>query len=159
LLLRGDQSNNVRLQDQDVIRVATIQSRVEVSGQVRRPGLYEVTDNEMLGQLIEFSGNYTDSAYTRQVRIQRNTEKEFMILTVDRSNFNNFTLKNGDLIEVDRILDRFANRVSISGAVWRPGDFELTEGMMLSDLIAMADGVKPDVFRSRAVINRLTEGF
>ncbi|WP_062127607.1 SLBB domain-containing protein [Geofilum rubicundum] len=159
LLLRGDQTNNVSLQDQDVIRVATIQNRVEVSGQVRRPGLYEITDEETLAQLIEFTGDYTDEAYTGQVRVKRNTEKEFKMLTVEQSDFNNFPLYNGDVIEVDRILDRFANRVSISGAVWRPGDFELTEGMMLSELIAMADGVKPDVFRSRAVINRLTENF
>ena len=159
LLLRGDQTNNVRLQDQDVIRVATIQNRVEVSGHVRRPGLYEVMPEENIAQLIEFSGNYTDSAYTRQVRVKRNTEREFKILTVGQPDFNSFTLNNGDVVEVDRILDRFENRVSISGAVWRPGDFELTEGMMLSELIAMADGVKPDVFRSRAVINRLTENF
>ncbi len=159
LLLRGDQTSNVRLQDQDVIRVATIQNRVEVSGHVRRPGLYEVTPEETIDQLIAFTGSYTDSAYTRQVRVKRNTEKEFKILTVERPDFNSFTLHNGDVVEVDRILDRFENRVTISGAVWRPGDYELTEGMMLSELIAMADGVKPDVFRSRAVINRLTENF
>jgi protein involved in polysaccharide export with SLBB domain len=159
LLLRGDQTSNVRLHDQDVIRVATIQNRVKVSGHVRRPGLYEVTPGETLDQLIGFTGSYTDSAYTQQVRVKRNTEREFKMLTVERADFNSFTLNNGDEVQVDRILDRFENRVSISGAVWRPGDFELTEGMMLSELIAMADGVKPDVFRSRAVINRLTENF
>lgn len=159
LLLRGDQSNNVRLQDQDVIRVATIQNRVEVSGQVRRPGLYEVTSEETLEQLIEFAGSFTNSAYTQEIRIKRNTEKEIKMLTVGGSDSDSFTLKSGDVIEVDQILDRFENRVSINGAVWRPGDFELTEGMMLSELIAQADGVKPDVFRTRAVINRLTENF
>jgi protein involved in polysaccharide export with SLBB domain len=58
---------------------------------------------------------------------------------------------------VDEILDRFANRVTITGAVWRPGEYELKEGMTLSTLIMEAEGLRPEVFRSRALINRLTD--
>lgn len=159
LLLKGQQSGNIRLQDQDVVRIATIAGRVEVSGQVRRPGLYEITPGETLAQIIAASGSFTDTAYTRQARIKRNTPSERKMLTVDRDAFNDFEMQNGDQVEIDRLLDRFNNRVSIEGAVWRPGDYELQEGMKLSDLLAKAEGLKPDVFRGRGVINRLTEHF
>lgn len=159
MLLRGDQSGNLRLNDQDVVRVATIKNRVEVAGHVRRPALYEVKDDETLAQLIEFSGSFNDSAYTRQVKLIRNSETERMLITVPRSAFDSFLLANGDVVQVDKILDRFSNRVTIEGAVWRPGDYELTEGMTLSQLIALAEGVMPDVFRGRGVINRLSDNY
>lgn len=159
MLLRGDQSGNLRLNDQDIVRVATIKNRVEVAGHVRRPALYEVKDDETLAQLIEFSGSFNDSAYTRQVKLIRNSETERMLITVPRSEFDSFLLTNGDVVQVDKILDRFSNRVTIEGAVWRPGDYELTEGMTLSQLIALAEGVMPDVFRGRGVINRLSDNY
>src|SRR5690554_808591 len=159
MLLHGDQSANIRLEDQDVVRVATIKGRVEIAGQVRRPGLYEIIPGETLAQVLEASGNFSDTAFTRQVRIERNTDTEKALLTVTAGDFNSFELKNGDFVEVDKLLDRFENRVSISGAVWRPGDYELTQGMTLLQLIEKAQGVKPDVFRGRAVVNRLTDDF
>src|SRR5690554_4380322 len=157
MLLRGDQSANIRLQDQDVVRVATIKGRVEIAGQVRRPGLYELLPNETLSDLIEMAGAFTNAAFAGSVRIERNTATEKVMLTVNEEQYPGFTLKNGDLVEVGKILDRFENRVSISGAVWRPGDYELTQGMTLLQLIEKAQGVKPDVFRGRAVVNRLTD--
>src|SRR5690606_13816177 len=50
---------------------------------------------------------------------------------------------------------RYENRVIISGAVWRPGEFELKDGMTLSQLIAEADGLRPDAFMTRGLINRV----
>lgn len=157
LLLRGDQQQNIRLNDQDIIRVSPLVTRVEIRGEVKRPGLYEAGEKESLADLIGFAGHFTDSAYTRQVSVQRNTETERMIVSVNRDNFASFPMQNGDVVSVDPILNRFANRVTISGAVWRPGDYELTEGFTLSQLIQQAEGLKPDVFRERAVINRLDE--
>src|SRR5690554_740142 len=159
MLLHGDQSANIRLEDQDVVRVATIKGQVEIAGQVRRPGLYELLPNETLSDLIEMAGAFTNAAFAGSVRIERNTATEKVMLTVNEDQYPGFTLKNGDMVEVGKILDRFENRVSISGAVWRPGDYELTQGMTLLQLIEKAQGVKPDVFRGRAVVNRLTDDF
>ncbi|ASB49409.1 SLBB domain-containing protein [Alkalitalea saponilacus] len=159
-LISGDQSQNIRLQDQDIIRVGTYANRIEMRGEVKRPGLYEVKIGETLAQLINYAGSFTDSAYVRQIRIHRNTETEREILSVNRERFEHFTMRNGDVVIVDQILDRFSNRVSISGAVWRPGEYEIgEEGLMLSELLQKAEGVKPDAFRSRAIINRLTDNF
>ncbi len=158
-LLKGDQSNNIRLHDQDVIRVATYNKRVLLKGEIKRPGYYEIKEGETLNNAILFSGYFTKSAYTRQLKINRMTETEYMLVSVDRDQYIDFELNNGDEITVDPILNRFSNRVSISGAVWRPGEFELEEGMMLSQLLEKAEGLKPDAFRSRGIINRLSDSF
>ena len=157
LLLRGDQTDNIRLHDQDLVRIATLGNRVEIAGEIQRPALYEVVNGETLADLIHFAGQFTDSAYSRRVIVRRNTDTERKLVTVEREYFSSFNLQNGDRIIVDPILERFANRVSITGAIWRPGDYQLTDGLTLSGLIHKAEGLKPEAFRSRGVINRLDE--
>ncbi len=158
-LIRGDQSDNIRLQDQDVIKIDPFELQVDIQGQVKRTGFFQMTDEETLADLIHYAGRFTDSAYTRQLRIHRNTPTERSVVMVRNEDFDRFTLRDGDVIFVDEILDRFENRVSIDGAVWRSGEFALNEGMTLRDLILEADGLRPDVYRHRGIINRLKDDF
>ncbi|MDZ7719679.1 MAG: SLBB domain-containing protein [Balneolaceae bacterium] len=135
-------------------------NRVEVKGEVKRSDLYfEVKDEETLSDLIRYAGDFSDQAYTRQIRIHRNTATDRRIVTVNQDQFETFQVQNGDVIYVDRILNRFENRVRIEGAVWRGGEFELKEGMTLYDLIMEAEGLRPDAFRSRGLINRLNDDY
>jgi protein involved in polysaccharide export with SLBB domain len=58
---------------------------------------------------------------------------------------------------VGKIIERYANRVTLEGAVMRPGAFELTNGLTLKQLISRADGVKEDAFLQRGIITRLKD--
>lgn len=159
LLIKADQSGNIRLQDQDLIKVNPYERRVAINGEIKRPGLYEIKEDESAVNLIDFAGKYTDYAYTRQMKVYRNTDSEREILTVKADQLERLSFKTGDSLVIDRILDRYANRVVVSGAVWRPGEYELTDSMTLHDLILKAEGVKPNAFMSRAVINRLKDNY
>lgn len=75
-------------------------------------------------------------------------------MDVNENHFNTFPLQNGDSIVAGRILNRYTNRIFIRGAVYRPGTYELTDGMTLNGLIARADGVMPDVYSNRGLIFR-----
>jgi protein involved in polysaccharide export with SLBB domain len=154
-LLNSDQSNNIRVQDQDVIQVMPFQSRVSIGGEILREAIYELKDGQTLSDLVTMSGGFTSQAYARHVKVHRFTDTERRLITVPKDLYDHFILANGDSIAVDQILDRYENKVAISGAVWRPGDFELRDGMTLRDLIVNADGVRPDAFMSRGLINRL----
>ncbi len=154
-LLNGIQKNNIRLQDQDVINIPVYQSRVEVAGEVKRPALFEVLSNESLEDVIRFAGGFTNQAYTAQIKVLQNTNKERRITDVNAENFGTHGPLNGDKYIVEAILDRFANRVEISGAVFRPGKFELEKGLTLKGLIGKAEGVTEDAFLNRGYINRL----
>jgi len=153
-LLYGSLKNNVRLQDQDVIRVPTYRTRVEVNGEVKREGIFEMMSGESLGDLIRFAGDFTERAYKARIKVLKNTETERKIEDVTAEEFETYNPAPGDEYYVDKILDRFKNRVRINGAVFRPGEFELTEGLTLTDLINKAEGLKEDAFPNRGYITR-----
>lgn len=154
-LLKGLQEGNIRLQDQDVINVPVYQTRVEMSGEVKRPALYEVLSTETLEDLIRFAGGFSNKAYTAKIKVLQNTNKERRITDVSADDFIKYNPLNGDKYIVETILDRFANRVEIIGAVFRPGQYELESGLTLKQLILKADGLKEDAFLNRGYISRL----
>lgn len=154
-LLRGFQRNNIRLQDQDIIRIPTYKKRVEFAGEVKRPAIYEATASETLQDVIDFAGGFTSEAYTARVKVIQNTSKERRITDVFADNFNTYVPNNGDRYFAEPILERFENRVTINGAVFRPGQYQLEPGLTLGALIKKAEGVTEDAFLSRGYITRL----
>nr|WP_294901397.1 SLBB domain-containing protein [uncultured Pedobacter sp.] len=155
-LLRGDLKNNIRLQDQDIIRVPVYQKRVEIVGEVKRPAIFELKDNEDFEDLLSFAGGFTERAYKARVKVLGNTDTEQKIADVVASEFSTYKPKSGDKYFVNEILDRFENRVTIEGSVFRPGQYELEPGLTLKTLIQKAEGLKEDAFTNRAYITRLT---
>lgn len=156
-LLRGEFKNNLRLQDQDVIRVPTYRKRVEIVGEVKRPGIFEMVNGENLTDLLRFSGDFTERAYQARIKVLKNTATERRISDITATEFMTYEPSTGDKFFVDEILDRFENRVTIEGAVFRPGQFELEPGMTLKQLLQKAEGLKEDAFRNRAYITRIDD--
>lgn len=153
-LLNGDPSANVQLREQDILFVPNYKTRVEIAGQVKHPGYFEIKEKEKLSNLLRFAGGFSDLAYSRAITIIRKNDREREVKHVAAPDFDRFSLQNGDSVRVDSILNRFSNRVAINGAVFHPGNYELTPGMKLSDLIKKADGLREDAFMNRAQISR-----
>lgn len=156
LFFPGDAENPI-LQDGDQIIVNPYLNRVALSGRVKNPARYELSTGETLEQLMDFSGGFDGKAYSEKVVIHRNTSKERALVTVQREAFSTTNLYDGDSIHIEPIVNRYQNRVTISGAVMRPGAYELKEGMMLSDLIESVDGLREDAFLGRGNIFRKKE--
>lgn len=154
-LLNGIQRTNIRLQDQDVINVPVYQTRVEVVGEVKRPALFEALNTESLEDVIRFAGGFSNQAYTAQIKVLQNTNRERKITDIPADDYSKYNPLNGDKYLVEAILDRFENRVEIKGAVFREGPYELDKGLTLKGLIEKANGLKEDAFLNRAYINRL----
>lgn len=156
-LLNGSLANNIRLQDQDVIRIPTYKKRVEVVGQVKRPGIFEMKDSETMNDLIRFAGDFNEQAYKARIKVLKNTSTERRIMDVLADNFSTYKPESGDKFFVNKILDRFENRVTIEGAVFRPGQYELEKGLTLSQLIKKAEGLREDAFKNRGYIARFKD--
>lgn len=154
-LMKGEMANNLRLQDQDIIRVPVYQSRIEIVGEVKRPGIFELLKEESFNDLLQYAGNFTENAFKARVKVLKNTDTERKIADIPLAEFLEYKPATGDKYFVDRVLERFANRVSIEGAVFRPGQYELEPGMKLSQLFRKAEGVKEDAFMERGYITRL----
>ena len=81
------------------------------------------------------------------------TENE--LYNIDRGEFASYRLQDGDIITVGTILDRYANRVELKGAVYRPGMFAIGNGLTtVGDLIRKADGVTDDAYTDRVLLYR-----
>lgn len=154
-LVKGLQTGNIRLQDQDVINVPVYQTRVDVVGEVKRSAIFETLQGESFRDILRFAGGFSDAAYTARVKIFQNTPTERKIIDISSSEFSAYRPTNGDKIFVEPILDRIENRVEIRGAVYRPGTFELSKGLTLSHLIQQADGLREDAYMNRGYIIRL----
>ncbi|MFC2118133.1 SLBB domain-containing protein [Bacteroidota bacterium] len=154
-LVDADPKDNITLQDQDIIYVPIIENRVTVSGAFMRTGYFEFHDNETISDLLRYTGGFTDGAYRFKVGVTRNTLKEKKIIDVNQDQYSQFVLQSGDIVTAGSILNRFENRVTISGEVFRPGTFELTEGLTLFDLIKNAEGLRENAYMNRAHITRL----
>ena len=153
-LVYGDQSDNIRLRDQDIIKIDPYLSRVELRGEVKQPAIYEMKEGETLGDLVEYASGFTERAFTKRLVLRRNTDIQRSISDVSWPEGSDLVLQSGDEIRVGELLDRFENRVSIRGAVFREGEYELDEGMMLTDLIDKAAGLREDAYMQRGIIFR-----
>jgi protein involved in polysaccharide export with SLBB domain len=157
MLLNGDQSDNVGLKDNDVIRIPSYKTRVSIEGQVKRPGIFEVLPNENFANILAFASGFTDTAYQASVKVYAQTNKERQIKDLQETQYNNYQPQVGDVFVVSKLLNRFSNRVKIAGAVYRPDVFELTSNLKVADLIRKADGLTEDAYTGRAQIIRLQE--
>jgi protein involved in polysaccharide export with SLBB domain len=156
-LINANPAANVQLRDQDIIFVPTSKTMVQISGPLKRGGFFEMKPSERIIDLIRFAGGFSEMAYTGKLSVIRNNQREREIRDVPASEFGSFALQNGDSIRADSIMKRFSNRVAITGAVSHPGNYELTQGMKLSELIRKADGLKEDAFMNRGLVSRLKE--
>jgi protein involved in polysaccharide export with SLBB domain len=151
----GDQSQNMGLKDRDVIKVPPYKGRIEIKGQVKRPGIFELNATENFKQFLQYAGGFDDTAYTAWVKVIQKNDKEKAVKDLAQNQFASYQPQGGDIIQVSKILDRFQNRVKLTGAVFRPDVYELTEGMRISDLVQRADGLREDAFIGRAQLIRL----
>lgn len=153
-LQNGDQSQNIGLKDNDVLRVPPYKSRIEIQGEVKRPGIFEILGNEEFAQVLQYAGGFSDNAYTAMVKVVQKNEREKSVKDIASADFIKYKPKGGDEITVSKIINRYQNRVTLTGAVYRPDVYELTQGMRVADLVQRADGLKEDAFIGRAQLIR-----
>ena len=153
-MLSGTQEGNLKLQDQDVLLVSPYKNLVSVEGAVKRAGIYELKDGQTLAELAEYFGGFTPIAYTNLLTVERlnGTQKE--IREVAFTEAKDFVMQGGDKLVVQEILDRYENKISIQGEVYRPGSFEMFEKMSLKTLIEKAEGITPEAFLLRGLLVR-----
>lgn len=156
-LVNGDQSDNVGLKDNDVIRIPAYSQRVTLDGEVKRPGIFEVKKGESFSDLLSFASGFNEFAYTASINVKQKTAKEFKVRDIKAAEFGTYKPQAGDVFQVTKILNRFENRISIKGAVFRPDTYSFYEGMRVSELILKAEGLKEDAYSNRATIIRLKD--
>ena len=154
-ILQGRSHTDIRLQEGDVILASPYEALVMIQGKIKRPMYYEMKNSESIATLINYAGGFSDDAYASSITVERSNAKERTICTVDEMHYNDFKMKDGDVVSIGAILDRYDNRVEIKGAVYRPGSYAIGQDIRtVRDLILKADGLLEEAFTNRGVLHR-----
>ncbi len=159
-LLEGDNSSDVRLESGDAIFVPVAGARVAIRGQIRRPAIYELKQNETAGELLLLAGRPTPEAYLGRVMLERVSDRdqwEVVDLNLEPASTDAGScqpMKDGDRMTVFSIFQANQNRVAIFGMVKHPGYYERTDTTRIADILARGQLQEYDVFYQRANLFR-----
>ena len=159
-LLNGKYNTNIRLEENDMVIVSPYDQLAVVRGKVKRNRIFEMKKGETLQQLLNMAGGFTGDAYKKDVCIKRKADSRYQIATVTEDKYPTFAMMDGDSLLVDSVIPFYENRLIVTGAVWRPGEYELNGTVhTVKGLINQAAGLKGDEFTGRAQITRLNPDF
>ncbi len=147
-----DTSSDIRLIDGDVIHVPSVKNRVQITGQSRRPGFYELLPGESLEELISHSSGLTASAASTFVidtiipmseRLSDDDARSSM--NVSFTNSSEVYLNNGDRVLIPEI-GSVDSKVEIFGRVKLPGKYSASNSS-LKDILDIAGGFDDPIYR------------
>jgi polysaccharide biosynthesis/export protein len=166
-LLRGERTHDLRVETGDTIFVPPIGSVVAITGNIKRPAIYELKGATRIHDLLErLAGGVTPTGYLQRVQVERvKAHEEKVVLDFSLSAFYrgrdpkaNFLLEEGDLIKIFPIDPKVYNAVTLEGFVRRPGEYELKAGMRLSELVPRVE-VLPEAYLDRVEVIRTKPDF
>lgn len=156
LLLHGRRPAVDPLADGDVISVPAIGATIGVAGVVQRPAIYETEGELTVQDAINLAGGPTPFTFMSSLQIERTSDgrgRQIVDVPFDEEGLAR-TLQPGDLLLVAAVDASMRSLVRIEGEVVRPGDYQYKEGMRVSELLKLADGMRVDASTEQAFISR-----
>jgi len=131
---------------------------VEVSGAVKRAGVYACEDGDRISDLLKEAGGLSQTAHTNRGKLLRQDDQlhyQVSYFQVDRAIAKD---EEEDLVVQphDKIIIYSQSEVEapaqvvIRGPVVRPGCYEWASGMKVSDLLLQAGGLLPEAYGLQA---------
>ena len=157
LLLRGDTSDDTRLQPGDVIFIPTVTATVAVDGEVYRPAIYEIANNTSVADAVALAGGLTTQADTRRaalVRVNDQLVRVVVDVPLDTSASRSEYLRSGDSLRILRLRPTLDKGVTVEGHVFNPAPIAWHEGMRLTDAIGSVDDLKPNADLNYVLVRR-----
>ena len=148
----GKPSFGERLRTGDIIFVNPASKVITISGAVKRPGIYELNQNETFKDLINFANGMTVFADQENIRLDRFSNGEIKSLIID----DETSLSSIEPLDQDILsLRTFPRReVVIEGYVLNPGTYRIGEDETLSQLIIRAGGYIQNAYEFGGVLSK-----
>jgi polysaccharide export outer membrane protein len=159
-LLKGETGSDTRLLSGDTVFVPVVGKLAALTGEIRRPAIYELGREKTVLDLIRMAGGFTPSAFKRRVQVERleNFDAK-IVLDVDADDLEKsgkaFDLSDGDIVRVLPIVKADGNAVTLEGNVVRPGKYELKPGMTVGALLPDVNALLPETYFDYALLTRL----
>lgn len=146
----------IKLAPGDVIYVPRA-VRVQVLGQVKNPGSYQLRAKSTVINAIAQAGGTLDSADTACVALHRAGGEERGIFVFDLDMALSGKLAREELILEDQdtiIVPELVREVSVLGAVNRPGIYRISKDAGVLQVLAQAGGIAKDGDGTSAILTR-----
>ena len=144
IFIYGKSGFGERLRSGDSILVRPSMKMVTISGAVKRPALYELTENNTFSDLIEYGDGFADNANLETLRIERPDKEDTSFIELsDLDKLALVKVRSSDRLNV-RAFER--RTITISGAIKTPGVYTISKGETLSSLIRKAEGYKDNAY-------------
>ncbi len=157
LLIRGDTTDDNKLEQGDVIFIPPVGSTVSVAGEVRRPAIYEVKNESTVADLVNLAGGLTpqaDPGKAMLARVDENERRVVLHVDVNGAEAKAQPLRNGDVLRVSRLRPTLDDGVVVSGHVFTPGNYAFHQGMHITDVIHSVDELQPNADLHYVLIRR-----
>jgi polysaccharide export outer membrane protein len=162
-LQQGDKGDDIYLENNDFLFVSVNKKQVDIAGEIKRPLIYQLKENESLKELISLAGGTKFNARLANIQVFRTENEKVRIIDLNAYDVMNgtrgFSLLDGDRVFVRSINDEITNKAQIIGEVAYPGIYELKEGERVADLISKAGGLKGEAYLKRAYVIRIGKDF
>ncbi|MDA8696235.1 SLBB domain-containing protein [Gammaproteobacteria bacterium] len=134
LLIKGDRSDDITIESGDVIVINPAQQFINITGQVKRPAIYEVRKDETLDNLINFALGFTQTANKSNINLR--------VLDIKSSSIKNINVSNQESIlsdvlsvNVNSYVSKDIASVRASGSIKEPGFYPISENETLEEVI------------------------
>ncbi|MBU2871960.1 SLBB domain-containing protein [Colwellia sp. E2M01] len=137
LLIKGDSSGDLLLQSGDVVFISPKGGTISVEGEVRRPAIYELTENESFADVVAMSGGLLPTAFSKTTRVERYNQGALRsVVNIDLTKDSDLAkkAKAGDAVFVMKAAEMFEQSITVIGAVTRPGKYQWQNGQRITDV-------------------------
>jgi polysaccharide biosynthesis/export protein len=157
VLLKGNTTNDVRLQSGDAVFVPPVGPTAGIDGAVHRPAIYELTHEKTVGELVQLAGGLSPTADATSVTVERigtNHDRRMVSVNLGTTEGLAFVVQNGDTVRVGAARPVIDNGIVLEGHVYRPGTYAYRPGLRLSDILGSSDDVRPRADFNYVLIRR-----
>lgn len=157
LLIRGDTTDDNKLEQGDVIFVPSVGNTVSAAGELHRPAIYEIKNESSVADLVALAGGLTpqaDPVKAMLARVDENERRVVLQVALFGPAAKAEMLRNGDVLRVTRLKPTLDAGVSLQGHVFTPGNYAFHPGMHLTDVIHSVDDLQPNADLHYVLIRR-----
>lgn len=154
LLMKSGGRADMLLQDGDRIIVPPIGPTVAVGGFVKRPGIFEIRDGEILSlkDMLGLGGNVITPGKNRFLKLDYAPNGEETVQDVSDKQLKTF--HDGSILMVSQAQAARSEAVTLSGHTREPGTRDIKKAQKLSDLITDAKVLGDDIYPLLGLIER-----
>ncbi len=154
LLVSGDRSDDITIESGDVIVIDPAGQFININGQVKRPAIYEIRDDETLDDLIRYALGFTQIANKTNIDLEVLDLRSSAIKKINVSNIES-ALADVLSVNVNPYVSKDISSVRIEGAVKEPGFYPLSNDESLEDIIKKLEFI--DVYPWLAVLEQFDD--